>query len=111
GGDGGAAGGGARRRSRVQSARRKGRGKRGGGRRRVDLGEYEVTADPLPQEILALDEALPRLAAADPEAAQVVRLRFFAGLSIEQAAGALGISRATPYRQWTLPPARPRFAI
>jgi RNA polymerase sigma factor (sigma-70 family) len=54
----------------------------------------------LEEEILALDEALPRLATQDPAAAQVVRLHFFAGLSIEQTAEALGVSRATAYRQW-----------
>ena len=56
---------------------------------------------PPPEEILALDEALVRLAAADPEAARVVDLHFFAGLSIEEVAEALGLSRATAYRQWS----------
>jgi RNA polymerase sigma factor (TIGR02999 family) len=91
----------AMRRILVEGARRKGRVKRGGDRGRLDLGEYAVTGDSPADEILALDEALTRLAAEDPEAARVVQLHFFAGLSIEQAAEALGVSRATAYRQWT----------
>jgi RNA polymerase sigma factor (sigma-70 family) len=51
--------------------------------------------------LLALDEALTKLAAADPAAAEVMKLRFYAGLSVADAAKALGISRATAYRQWT----------
>jgi RNA polymerase sigma factor (TIGR02999 family) len=91
----------AMRRILVESARRKGRVKRGGDRRRVDLDEYEGTSGPSADEILALDEALTRLAEEDPAAAQVVQLHFFAGLSIEQTAEALGLSRATAYRQWS----------
>jgi RNA polymerase sigma factor (TIGR02999 family) len=90
----------AMRRILVESARRKGRVKRGGDRRRVDLDDYEVTTGPPEDEILALDDALTRLAQEDPAAAQVVQLHFFAGLSVEQAAEALGVSRATAYRQW-----------
>jgi RNA polymerase sigma factor (sigma-70 family) len=51
--------------------------------------------------VLALDELLTRLAADDPEAAEVVKLRYFAGLSVEEAAESLGISRASAYRHWT----------
>ena len=54
----------------------------------------------LQEDILTLDRVLPRLAEEDPEAAQVVRLHFFAGLSIERTAEVLGVSRATAYRQW-----------
>ena len=54
-----------------------------------------------PEEILALDDALTRLKTEDAQASQIVELHFFAGLSIEQAAAALGISRATAYRLWT----------
>ena len=79
----------AMRRILVERARRKQRRKHGGGRRRVDLEEHGMPVDSsreerseLEDEILALDEALPRLAAEDPEAAQVVQLHFFAGLSI-----------------------------
>jgi RNA polymerase sigma factor (TIGR02999 family) len=91
----------AMRRILVESARRKGRVKHGGERLRVDLDAQDVPVRPPPEEILALDEALTRLAAEDPDAARVVDLHFYAGLSIEEAAEALGVSRATAYRQWT----------
>jgi RNA polymerase sigma factor (TIGR02999 family) len=91
----------AMRRILVESARRKSRVKHGGGLQRLDLGGEEVPVRPPPEEILALDEALVRLAAADPEAARVVDLHFFAGLSIEEVAEALGVSRTTAYRQWS----------
>src|SRR5262245_7082528 len=85
----------------VDEARRKRREKRGGGRQRLVLDE----AIPAPPDdgdaLLALDEALSRLSAHDPEAARIVQLRYFAGLSVEEAAQALGISRANAYRQWT----------
>jgi RNA polymerase sigma factor (TIGR02999 family) len=97
----------AMRRILVARARRQRRGKHGGGRQRVDLREDAglVESSPaerlaLDEDILALDRALPRLAEEDPEAAQVVRLHFFAGLPIEQAAEVLGVSRATAYRHW-----------
>ena len=101
----------AMRRILVDSARRKKRAKRGGDRRRVDLDEQDVPVRPPPDEIVALDEALTRLAEEDPPAAQVVQLHFFAGLSIEQAAEALGVSRATAYRQWSYARAWLRCAI
>src|SRR5262245_26888446 len=98
----------AMRRILVERARSKKRRKRGGDGRRVDLEEHDEPVETIPEEmvafdeeILALDEALPRLAAEDPEAEKVVRLHFFAGLSIEQTAEALGVSRATVYRQWS----------
>ncbi|HKB03331.1 MAG TPA: ECF-type sigma factor [Gemmataceae bacterium] len=91
----------AMRRILVDSARRKKRDKHGGGRHRVDLREHHEPAGPPADEILALDEALTRLAAEDADAAQVVQLHFFAGLSIEQVAETLGVSRATAYRQWS----------
>jgi RNA polymerase sigma factor (TIGR02999 family) len=90
----------AMRRILVESARRKQRAKHGGSLRRVDLDDQDVPVRPPPEEILALDDALARLAQEDPEAARVVQLHFFAGLSIDQAAEALGVSRATAYRQW-----------
>src|SRR5262249_46059889 len=73
----------AMRRILVENARRKGRGKHGGDRRRVDLEDQDVPVRPPPEEILALDEALTRLAAEDAAAAQVVQLPFFAGLSLQ----------------------------
>jgi RNA polymerase sigma factor (TIGR02999 family) len=86
----------------VDKARRKRRPKHGGGRQRVELADDAAPAPPsAAEELLALDEALARLAADDPEAAAVVKLRYFAGLSIEQAAQSLGMSRASAYRHWT----------
>src|SRR4051794_12267095 len=91
----------AMRRILVDNARRKHSVKHGGGRRRVPL-EEQVPALPAEREdLLALDAALTRLAAEDPEAAAVVQLSYFAGLSVEQAARSLGMSRATAYRHWT----------
>jgi RNA polymerase sigma factor (TIGR02999 family) len=90
----------AMRRILVDNARRKRRGKHGGGRRRVALEEVPAPAS-ADEELLALDEALSRLAAADSEAAAVVQLRYFAGLSVEEAAHSLGMSRAAAYRHWT----------
>jgi RNA polymerase sigma factor (TIGR02999 family) len=91
----------AMRRILVESARRKKRVKHGGGRQRVDLADRDVPVEPPPDDLLAMDEALTRLAKEDPEAAQIVQLHFFAGLSIEQVADTLGISRASAYRQWS----------
>src|SRR5262245_45982 len=84
----------------VESARRKKRAKHGGGRPRVDLDESDLPVRPPPDEILALDDALTRLKEEDAPAAQVVQLRFFAGMSMEEIAAALGISRATAQRHW-----------
>ncbi len=89
----------AMRRILVENARRKGRLKRGGGRRRVELPEVADAAGP-DDDLLALDEALDRLAAEDPKKAELVKLRYFTGLSVEEAARCLGISRATADRHW-----------
>jgi RNA polymerase sigma factor (TIGR02999 family) len=91
----------AMRRILIENARRKKRHRHGGGRRRVDLEGQDLAASRPPEELLAIDEELTRLAQEDPEAAQVVKLRFYAGLSIEEAADVLGISRAGAYRHWT----------
>jgi RNA polymerase sigma factor (TIGR02999 family) len=91
----------AMRRILVENARRRGRQKRGGGRARAELLEADLAVDDPPDEVLAVDEALERLAAEDPQAAELVKLRYFAGLSVEEAARALGLSRATAYRHWT----------
>jgi RNA polymerase sigma factor (TIGR02999 family) len=91
----------AMRRILVENARRKQRKKHGGGRERVDLdGACPLTLPPA-HDLLALDEALTRLAASDPARAEVVKLRFFAGLSMPEVAQALGISLATAERYWT----------
>jgi RNA polymerase sigma factor (TIGR02999 family) len=91
----------AMRRILVESARRKKRVKHGGQRQRVDLHEQPAPDGPPADDILALDQALTRLAAEDPEAAQIVQLHFFAGLPIERVADTLSVSRATAYRQWS----------
>jgi RNA polymerase sigma factor (TIGR02999 family) len=91
----------AMRRILVESARRRKRVKHGGDRRRVDLdASCLVTPDP-PDDLEALDKALRRLEAADPPAARLVQLRFFAGLSMPQVAQALGIPLRTAERNWT----------
>jgi RNA polymerase sigma factor (TIGR02999 family) len=91
----------AMRRILVENARRRGRQKRGGGRARAVLLEADLAVDDPPDEVVAVDEALDRLAAEDRQAAELVKLRYFAGLSVEEAAQALGLSRATAYRHWT----------
>jgi RNA polymerase sigma factor (TIGR02999 family) len=91
----------AMRRILVESARRKKRIKHGGLLQRVDLEAVDVPL-PLPaDELIALDEALDRLAALDQQAAAVVKLCFFTGLTQEQAAKELGVSRATAERLWS----------
>lgn len=90
----------AMRRILVENARRKQCQKRGGGWERIDL-EHIQLAEPLPSsDLLALDEALSQLAQSDPQAAELVQLRFFAGLTQQQAADLLGISRRTADRTW-----------
>jgi len=90
----------AMRRILVETARRRSRLKRGGAMKRVELDPVELTVDQPPDELLALDEALGRLAAQHPEKAQLVKLRYFAGLTIEEAAAALGIGTSTADRHW-----------
>ena len=90
----------AMRRILVDQARRRGRQKRGGDRTRVDLLDADIAVGTLPDEILVVSEALDRLAVEDPQAAELVKLRYFAGLSVEEAAEATGISRANAYRHW-----------
>lgn len=90
----------AMRRILVERARRRGRQVHGGGRRRVPL-EPDLIADRQPDEdLLELDAALDRLAARDPLKARLVELRYFAGLTADQAAGVLGISPSTADRHW-----------
>ncbi len=88
----------AMRRILVENARRKKRLRHGGGRERVPL--QEVAAVDPDDNLLAVDEALTQLAAADPLKAELIKLRFYAGLSVEDAADCLGISRATADRWW-----------
>jgi RNA polymerase sigma factor (TIGR02999 family) len=91
----------AMRRILVENARRKQTEKRGGKRKRIDLSQAEPLDQADPDALLDLDELLTLLAGEDPEAAEVAKLRIFAGLSVEQAAQALSTSRASAYRQWT----------
>jgi len=91
----------AMRRILIDNARRKQRRKRGGGRQRVELDDAEVAIEGSSTDIIALDEALAKLAEEDAIKADLVKLRYFAGLTIEQAAKILGISRATAERYWS----------
>jgi RNA polymerase sigma factor (TIGR02999 family) len=90
----------AMRRILLDAARRKGRHKRGGGMARRDLDGIDPAAPEDSDELLALDEAIDRLASADPQAAELVRLRFYAGLPIPEVARILGISPRTADRTW-----------
>lgn len=90
----------AMRRILVDNARRKKADKHGGKRQRIDLSQAEPVTQADPDAVLDLDDMLTILAGEDPEAAQVAKLRIFAGLSVEEAAQALSTSRANAYRQW-----------
>jgi len=100
----------AMRRILIEQARHKRSLRHGGGRRRVDLPDVPA-AEQEPDDLLALDEALTKLAAEDPDAVAVVKLRLYAGLSVEEAADSLGISRAHAYRHWTYARAWLRCAL
>jgi RNA polymerase sigma factor (TIGR02999 family) len=101
----------AMRRVLVDAARRKRARKHGGDRRRVELRDVPAEPEVEDERLLALDAALTRLAVEDPVAARVIEIRHFAGLSIEDAAAALGLSRATAYRHWTYARAWLRDAV
>lgn len=90
----------AMRRILIDRARRRHRQRHGGGWQRVDLDDVNLAATTDDGTLLHLDEALRRFAAEAPEKAKLVELRYFAGLSIPDAARALGISAATAKRQW-----------
>jgi RNA polymerase sigma factor (TIGR02999 family) len=90
----------AMRRILIDQARRKGADKRGGGWHRLDVLDAELAVDSTGDDLLAANEALTRLAAREPEAAKLVELRFFAGLTLEQAAAALDLPERTAYRSW-----------
>jgi RNA polymerase sigma factor (TIGR02999 family) len=84
----------------IEEARRKGAGKRGGGATRVPLEEITASLATAPEDVLALDAALGRLEKEDPEGHQLVMLRFFAGLSVDEAADVMGASVRTLERRW-----------
>jgi RNA polymerase sigma factor (TIGR02999 family) len=90
----------AMRRILIDNARRKQAQRHGGGQPRLDIQEIELAAPATDDQLLAIDEALDKLAAAQPEKAELVKLRYFAGLSIEEAAEVLKISAATAKRWW-----------
>ncbi len=91
----------AMRRILLNRARDKGRLKREGRRNRVDLGSIELAADTPDEALLAIDECLERLATENAVCAQLVKLRYFAGLTIHEAASVMGISSSTAKRHWT----------
>ena len=91
----------AMRRILIESARRKQAPKHGGDRQRIDLADIAVAGRVNPHKLLELDDALAKLAEHDASAAELIKLRIFAGLSVEQAGKTLGLSRTVAYRQWT----------
>jgi RNA polymerase sigma factor (TIGR02999 family) len=91
----------AMRRILIDIARRKRAARHGGGQQRVDLDEIELAAEVGDDDLLAVNEALEKFAAADRQKAELVKLRYFAGLTIDEAAEILGISPATAKRHWT----------
>jgi RNA polymerase sigma factor (TIGR02999 family) len=101
----------AMRRILIENARRKKRHKHGGERRRIELHEQPAAPGTPPEDVLALDEALTRLAQEDGTAAAVAKLRFYAGLTVEEAGRALGVARANAYRHWTYARAWLRCAL
>jgi RNA polymerase sigma factor (TIGR02999 family) len=90
----------AMRRILIDKARRRKATRHGGGQVRVDIQEIELAAPAEDDQILAIDEALARFSAVDPQKAELVKLRYFVGMTIEEAAGAMGISEATAKRWW-----------
>jgi RNA polymerase sigma factor (TIGR02999 family) len=91
----------AMRRILVDAARARSARKRGGAWKRIDLNSVDLAQRAAPDDLLELDDTLDKLARQDPVASQIVKLRFFAGLSIDQAAEMLGLSRTTAYERWT----------
>jgi len=90
----------AMRRILIENARRKQRCKHGADHRRVDLNDSEITIEGPSTDLIALDEALTKLAEEDRVVADLVKMRYYAGLTIEQAASILGVSRRTADRYW-----------
>src|SRR5262249_47321761 len=96
----------------IDHARRKRAAKRGGGGRRLNIDAIDLAAHAAPDQLLALDDALDKLSRSDPAAARLVGLRYFGGLTVEEAGKALRVSTATAPRPPRLPPleVRPRLA-
>lgn len=91
----------AMRRILIDNARRKQRLKRGGGQQKVNLNDAELAIEGPSDDLIALDEALVKLASIDKEKADLVKLRYFAGLTLKQAASILHLSERTAKRHWT----------
>lgn len=92
----------AMRRILIEHARKRARQKRGGGRQQVSLASVYLAVENEPETLLALDDAIRRLEEKDARAGEVVRLRFFAGLSVEETAHTLGMSERTVKREWAV---------
>jgi RNA polymerase sigma factor (TIGR02999 family) len=92
----------AMRRILIDQARKKRRPKHGGDQQRVELDELVLSTDTRAEDLLALDDALAALARREPIKAELVKLRYFAGLSFEESAACLGMSPATAKRQWAV---------
>jgi RNA polymerase sigma factor (TIGR02999 family) len=90
----------AMRRILVDRAREKGREKRGGKLQKVNIDAIDLATTATADQLVAIDDALTRLAIDDSAAAQIVKLRYFAGMTIEEAGRAIGVSTATAYRHW-----------
>ncbi len=90
----------AMRRILLNRARDRKRLKRGGGAQKIDLSQIEVAIDTPSEDLMAVDDAIEALAVEDSDCAKLVKLRFFAGLTLSQAAESLGIPRRTADRQW-----------
>jgi RNA polymerase sigma factor (TIGR02999 family) len=90
----------AMRRILIDRARKKRSSKRGGSRKKLNIDAMELATEATPDQLLAVDEALAKLADEDAAAARLVELRYFAGLTVEEAGNALGVSTATAYRHW-----------
>lgn len=85
----------------VENARRKQQVGRGGDRKRIPLDAVEIAVEAPPDDLVLLDESLHRLEAHDPVAVQLVKIRYFAGMTMQEAADALGMSLRTAERNWT----------
>ena len=101
----------AMRRILIENARAKQQLKRGGDRKRLDLESVDLASTAAPDELLVIDDLIVKLAGEDANAAQVVKLRYFAGLSIEEAAQLMNISRSGAYEHWAYARAWLRCAL
>ena len=91
----------AMRRILIESARRKSAVRHGGGQQRLDVDEVQIASELMDDELLSVNEALEKFSARDPQKAELVKLRYFVGLTLEEAAKVLGISHTMAKRHWT----------